>query len=1158
MSLPAPKIDKRNYDDIVQQTVKLAQHFTAHNTDSELLEAIPEELYNRTLAEDVKNSEGKIIAENGCLITKKVADAICLFKNSPKNGEKVKVKKKGWWQGERDAGIALIRIFGQMAELVSNRLNQTLEKNFLAYLNLIGVQLLPPQPAKVPLTFNLVVNSPEDALVPVYTPVAAKLLEGEEKKEVIFETDRELVVTKGQLQAVFVRQPKTDKDTDKYSECTSDAKEGKTEKGFEVFVGKEPIEHHLYLACDNLLALPGNKTLTLTLKLPNNAENQKTILEKITWSCRNGNLWESLSIENHKYNKQEYSVDFKEIKGCATPALFNINNKEARWLRASLNHPYDITITEIPNVKVNVKSIFIKPDLCFFNTSKIDSSKDFYPFGEQPRFNDTLYIASKEAFAVEGAVITLNVTLTPDLNLRKDASVEVAWEAWNGTDWQKCKISEKKQIASNFTCTDKGANFTITLPKIASTTVNGETNNWIRARIISGDYSTQATINQHNILNIHTSLTAEAKKDATQLSLKNVRGFMPGDTIQIVWDSSTQQSDIKITEITEIQSDQSGKIILATGLNNTYLAGAIVVLLPANSTNFTNSTYQAPSIQSLTFSYSYEKTSSVSDCFSYNDFTYSTESKNFQPFTATKDKEPTLYLGFDKISVNRPNSLYFQVKALLPEEIVFDNSKLQILDPNESVQLIWEYFSSDNGWKRLGVEDETNNFAQRGIIRFIPSANITQRWEFGKLFYWLRVRHVKNTFRFSPRLGRIVTNTVWASQSVTVKNEVLGSSNGNPNQSFSTTQTPVLQALRLEVQENLSLQEQEGIESLYGKDALTIIRDKTGQIKQIWVQWQEVQDFYDTGKRDRHYILNHLTGKVQFGDGQYGMIPPLGRNNIRMAVYLTGGGKAANKPALTISQLKTTVPFVESVTNLEAAGSGADQESIERVKERGPKILRHRDRAVTVQDFEDLVYEASTDIARVKILTPNFNPLDEKLWLEEINEENLKAHNDCKAKNAGKVIVLIVPNSNDKKPTPSLALIECVENYLLARAADNLKIEIAAPQWQEISVTAEIVPASIDAADKVMTDAQTRISEFLHPLTGSKNSQGWEFGYTPRKSDIYALLQSIPGVDYVSSIDIKTNDSKQKSDFSNQDQELDTFLIYSGTHTITPFQKEFK
>ena len=49
------------------------------------------------------------------------------------------------------------------------------------------------------------------------------------------------------------------------------------------------------------------------------------------------------------------------------------------------------------------------------------------------------------------------------------------------------------------------------------------------------------------------------------------------------------------------------------------------------------------------------------------------------------------------------------------------------------------------------------------------------------------------------------------------------------------------------------------------------------------MKWAEVVDFYGSLKSDRHYVRDRLTGEIRFGDGQRGMIPPLGLNNIRLS-----------------------------------------------------------------------------------------------------------------------------------------------------------------------------------------------------------------------------------------------------------------------------------
>ena len=78
------------------------------------------------------------------------------------------------------------------------------------------------------------------------------------------------------------------------------------------------------------------------------------------------------------------------------------------------------------------------------------------------------------------------------------------------------------------------------------------------------------------------------------------------------------------------------------------------------------------------------------------------------------------------------------------------------------------------------------------------------------------------------------------------------------------------------------------------------------------MRWHAVADLHASGPRDRHYVMDSLSGSVLFGDGQHGLVPPLGRDNVRMTRYRISGGAKGNQAAETVIQLKTTVPYVES------------------------------------------------------------------------------------------------------------------------------------------------------------------------------------------------------------------------------------------------------
>ncbi|BAY29280.1 hypothetical protein NIES2107_11210 [Nostoc carneum NIES-2107] len=1071
MSIQPPKIDKRTYEEIVEKTVKLVQYYTAQE-NSELVDNKAEFLRDRILAEDITNTEGNII-KAGTLIDGIIADAIAKVKGL----EKINVKLKGWWKPDKpDAGLALIRIFGRMAATVSDRLNRVPEKNFLAFLDLLGTQILPPQPARVPLTFSLASGLPENttALIPAYTQISAPPTEGEEE-EVVFETESDVLITPVQLQAVFVR----NLETDKYSECLRHGfaertltATGRQDTAFLAFEADTAIEHSLYLACEQVFSLSEIKTVRLNIY-----SSQVTDLNNlpITWSYWNGINWKTLESEN-KTESDHLQVTLKNLPDFP---LRTVNEISAKWLKATVINRSDLSVKRI-TTSVDITDSKLKLDQCFFNTVPLDLNKDFYPFGEQPHFNDTFYLGSQEIFSKPDFTVKFKVKISE--NVKDDGGVEIAWEFYNGLNWEEIEKSRanNSDIADNSALEESKQNFnddtnaftkpgkiTLKIPNtIKPVTINGINNYWLRARIVKGNYGTEATYRQRE---------------------KN------GQPLYV--------NEVPIYELVA-------------------------------------ATFAPPCIQSISLEYSSPDVP-LSNCLSYKNFIYQVYSTNFQPFvkTTNEDTKPTLYMGFDRPFPNRAIALYFQVEPPTAQELATATINV------EKPILVWEYFNGKI-WIKLSVIDETAALSERGLIKFIGPSDFTATQEFNQTLYWLRVRWEKGHFQVKPRLRRILTNTIWASQATTLQNEILGFSNGNPNQTFRTVKSPILPDQQLEIQEQKipSLEEQIAIEKLEGKDAITIIRDEKGDVETVWVRWHEVSDFYQSGMRDRHYTINRLTGEIKFGDGQQGMIPPQGRNNIRMTRYKTDGGVKGNKPAQTITQLKTSIPFINSVTNLEPAGSGADREPIERVKERGPKFIRHRNRAVTAQDFEDLAYEASPDVARAKAIAPVFNPLADDSWLET-NRDLTKNPSEIHLKpdiNPGQVTLLIVPKSSARQPVPSLALIERVETYIRARCHPTINLIVTAPDWQQVSVTAVVVPVSPDVADAATEAVIKRLEEFLHPLTGGKQGQGWAFGRQPQMSDLYAVIEGVPGVDHIhelSELKVKPLSPKQ--------------LVYSGSHTIT-------
>jgi hypothetical protein len=175
-------------------------------------------------------------------------------------------------------------------------------------------------------------------------------------------------------------------------------------------------------------------------------------------------------------------------------------------------------------------------------------------------------------------------------------------------------------------------------------------------------------------------------------------------------------------------------------------------------------------------------------------------------------------------------------------------------------------------------------------------------------------------------------------------------------------------------------------------------------------------------------------------------------------------------------------------------------------------------------------------------------PLDPGLWFDpnkRVSAADRANHDEAKKKaelqNVGQVQVMIVSRSPLAQPIPSLALIEEVEAYLRSRCAPTVRVQVGVPPWVQVSVTATVVPQSLDVADGLAQLVHQRLDQFLHPLTGGVAGQGWPFGREPHRSDLYGVIEAITQVAYVQSLTLKLS----------PDSLPDHFLVYSGIHSVT-------
>ncbi|KWX75989.1 hypothetical protein AMQ84_16735 [Paenibacillus riograndensis] len=921
---------------------------------------------------------------------------------------------------------ALVHIFTQMMSKVIGRLNQAPEKNFISFLNLIGIHPTPPRSAKVPLLFKQKPDADTSSTIPAGTRVSAQ---PENQAEVIFETEKDLTV----IQPRLVRAVSLDPEEDQWSNQDYLFAEEPSGQRAKLFKGDSTVVHRLYLGHSELLGFEeaGSRLSVYfnkpeaALALAADASGGAGGLPDMDWFCfdEEGNIVQlSPSMTGIKEDSAWRAVvQFDHLSGVHAKTIAGYEQAERlrewsnKWIFAELKTPITAAdlMPDIEDIRLELKLVSpvpLMPDMAVNNGTSLDMGKDYYPFGDKPKVNDTFYIACSEAFSKPGSRITLKIELSdPEISKLPDTPyVRLGWEYWNGKEWLGIGSLEETldgeaAAAGGSTrssaCLTGSGMLSFQCPGIKPLTLNGEERYWIRARITGGNYG------------------EEAKYEYQDEEVKLGEG-------------SIKVAQLKVTQ----------------------------------------ATYAPPSIRRLSITYSHTLKGHPQTVLTENNFSFAdktaaclAEGEYFKPFYPCAELEPTFYLGFDRDISNLPVSLFFPLNGE------------QLRRP----VVAWEYWDGRR-WLTLSVNDEIRGFTRREILQFAVPTDIAKRPLFGTEQYWIRARLDEGRFEIFPQVDAIFTNAVWARNSNSVAGEIPGSSNGEENQSFQLSKTPVLPGQRLRV------------------------REAPGQGE--WVLWEEVDTFSLSASDGRHYMLDRSSGTVIFGDGRNGMIPPTGTDNIECD-YKYGGGAAGNVAAGAVTKIWDSFSWLDSVTNPVAAEGGFDQEAAEQAQIRGPHTLKSWDRGVTAEDIEWLVREAMPQIAKVKCLGAMNRDLEFV---------------------PGTATIIVVPETDEPKPVPSQELLSEIEAYLCERTSAPLDtsdpgIEVIGPDYVRIGVEAAVAFTSVEQRKVAEGRIIDNLKQFFHPLYGGDRAAGWELGQNLYVSEVYAVIKNTPGVDYVSGIAIKAS-----------------------------------
>ncbi len=402
--------------------------------------------------------------------------------------------------------------------------------------------------------------------------------------------------------------------------------------------------------------------------------------------------------------------------------------------------------------------------------------------------------------------------------------------------------------------------------------------------------------------------------------------------------------------------------------------------------------------------------------------------------------------------------------------------------------LQWEAWSGSR-WERCTVDrDETGGLNRSGdVVLHVPDSHqlsTVARRPAG----WLRCRVLdpvppQRPYRESPHVLALTVATIGGTTRMVnaeeVRDEPLGPSDGSPGQRFSLLRRPVVP---------------------WEVPSVLLVSGPDG-----WEEWFPVQHFAESGPTSRHFRIDAFAGEVQFGpavrqpDGtlrHFGAVPARGAR-MQLMSYRTGGGRRGNIAAGQVRVLKTSTPYVASVVNRVPAVGGADGETVQDAKVRGPVLLRARGRAVTAEDFEQLAAEVAPDAARVHCVAA------------------------ADAADAQGVRLLVVPHlptdplgrivrEDLDPPTETLARITA---HLETRRLVGTRLVVEPPRYRWLTVVVSASARHPRRAEDVRREVLAAVNEMLHPLRGGPDGTGWPFGRSVQSHEVAAALARLPGVD---------------------------------------------
>ena len=393
-----------------------------------------------------------------------------------------------------------------------------------------------------------------------------------------------------------------------------------------------------------------------------------------------------------------------------------------------------------------------------------------------------------------------------------------------------------------------------------------------------------------------------------------------------------------------------------------------------------------------------------------------------------------------------------------------------------------------------------------------------------RLITWLRVRATSRAFKF--RFLWLGINAATVSQRTRVNNEILADGTGEPSQIIKLSHFPIVpHSIRLFVTVGNTAEEWREINDLLAAGAEVAapdLRQPPGAKK-------------SQSPSPKVFAVNPEAGEIRFGTGIHGQRPPRGA---RISVlYDYGAGISGNVGAGAINS-SPFLPAGVKVSNPIRTWGGADSENALDGEKQITRFLQHRERLVTVADFETIVWRTPGVLLGRAEIIPTFNP-------EFAPNEPGDA--------PGAVTVMVIPRYDARQPDaplPDRLFLDTICRYLDERRLITTEIFLSAPVYKPIWISVGINVIAEKSAAEVRESVKKALLDFLAPVNPAfaanqpialqfgvalggqpaEFDRGWRLRKPVTAKELLAVASRVSGVMFVNEVLLAEGDN----DFDEQ------------------------